>query len=208
MNSLHDVRFPLEISVGAQCGPQWQTQIVPLASCHEFRNALHGASRRRWDLTGRVMSLAELDTLTAFFEARMGRFFGFRFQDPIDHSSAAGGADPGELDQEIGVGDGALATFQLVKHYTSADSETVRRITRPAVGSVSVAIDGAQVTDGWALEQGGVVVFDAPPATGAIVSAGFEFDLPARFDMDRLDTALHAPDAARLGPVAIVELLE
>jgi hypothetical protein len=30
---------------------------------------------------------------------------------------------------------------------------------------------------GWTLAEGGIVAFDAPPPAGAVISAGFRFDV-------------------------------
>ena len=58
-----------------------------------------------------------------------------------------------------------------------------RRITRPVAGSVSVAVGGV-ATAAFAVEPGGLVVLDAAPAAGAVVTAGFAFDVPVRFAED------------------------
>ena len=53
----------------------------------------------------------------------------------------------------------------------------------------------------------GVVTFTSPPDIGAVVSAGFEFDVPVRFDIDRIDVNLSAFDAGRIPSIPITEIL-
>lgn len=84
----------------------------------------------------------------------------------------------------LGVGDGVRTRFELVKDYDGQ----ARRITRPAGGSVRVAVDGVE-TGPWTLAASGVVEFDDAPAVGAAVTAGFRFDVPVRFAEDRLDVS-------------------
>jgi uncharacterized protein (TIGR02217 family) len=51
-----------------------------------------------------------------------------------------------------------------------------------------------------------VVTLTTAPAAGAGVTAGFEFDVPVRFDGDRIDVTLESFNAARVGAVALVEV--
>jgi hypothetical protein len=48
-------------------------------------------------------------------------------------------------------------------------------------------VNGVTVSNGWTLGDGGMVTFTTPPASGAVVRAGFLFDVPVRFEQDRLD---------------------
>jgi uncharacterized protein (TIGR02217 family) len=146
-----------------------------------------------------VRSEEDIATLLAFFRARMGAARGFRLRDPFDWRSGEGSA----VDQQLGVGDGATTRFALVKHYGAH----VRPITRPVAGSVRVAVDGAE-TEGFAVEPGGWVVLDAAPGEGAVVTAGFEFDVPVRFAEDRLGVTAATFLAGAAPSVPLVELRE
>ncbi len=44
------------------------------------------------------------------------------------------------------------------------------------------------------------------PADGAVVTAGFEFDVPVRFDTDRLEISLSLIDAGEIPNIPIVEI--
>jgi uncharacterized protein (TIGR02217 family) len=45
------------------------------------------------------------------------------------------------------------------------------------------------------------------PAAGALVQAGFEFDVPVRFDIDRIDVNLAHFDAGRIPTIPLTEVL-
>ena len=49
------------------------------------------------------------------------------------------------------------------------------------------------------------MTFDSAPAAGVAITAGFEFDVPVRFDTDALDVTL---DLERLGSITSIPLLE
>lgn len=115
MPGFHEVRFPIAIGFGSSGGPERRTDIVLLASGHEERNARWAYSRRRYNAGTGIRSLADLHRLTAFFEERRGRLYGFRWRDRADWKSCGPGEEPGAGDQELGTGDGVTAAFQLKK---------------------------------------------------------------------------------------------
>ncbi len=122
--AFHEVLFPLDIALKSAGGPERKTEIVALGSGREERNARWAHSRRRYDAGYGVKTLDALSAVVAFFEERRGRLYGFRWRDRLDHSSAAPGASVTPLDQAIGTGDGATATFPLRQ-------DLWRRSTRP-----------------------------------------------------------------------------
>jgi uncharacterized protein (TIGR02217 family) len=211
MPAFHEVRFPLAIGFGSSGGPERRTDIVLLASGHEERNQRWADSRRRYNAGSGVRSLADLDELLAFFEERRGRLYGFRWRDRGDWKSSAPGDDSSATDQAIGVGDGATASFQLLKRYGSAFAPYSRTIAKPVGGTIKVAVGGVETTEGVdfsADAASGVVTFlpGHIPASGASVTAGFEFDVPVRFDTDRLDINLAAFEAGEAPSIPIVEI--
>ncbi len=206
MSAFHDVRLPLSLALGASGGPERATGVVRLASGGEQRNARWTASRRRWEIGGGVMRMDAAHELTAFFEARRGRLHGFRFRDPLDWKSCAPGGESSALDQPLGVGDGEMAAFQLVKQYGSGGETWERVVTRLVGGTVIVAADGEAVAGFSANLATGVVTFDTPPADGAVLTAGFAFDTPVRFDIDRLDFIVDGFDTVRLARASVVEI--
>ena len=203
LSEFHEASLPMRLNFGAQGGPERRTEIVPLASGGEARNAVWAGSRRRWELGGAITTLEELSELVAFFEARLGRLHGFRFRDVVDDRTSAPGAAVSATDQALGLGDGTKQVFQLVKTY----GDTERRIFKPVSGSVRVAVDGAEMNDAVVSAVTGEVTLASAPGAGALVTAGFVFDVPVRFDTDRMETSLEAFGAGRAGQVPIVELL-
>ena len=92
--SFHDVRFPAAISFGSSGGVERRTEIVSLVSGFEERNSPWAQSRRRYDAGLGVRSLDDLATVLAFFEARHGQLYGFRWKDWLDHKSCVPSAAP------------------------------------------------------------------------------------------------------------------
>ncbi|KDA02852.1 hypothetical protein HOC_07902 [Hyphomonas oceanitis SCH89] len=200
--NFHEVSFPLPLALAASGGPERRTEVVPLASGGEARNAVWAGSRRRWDVGSAVTRLDALQALVTFFEARGGRLHGFRFRDALDDRSCAPGGVVSGMDQVLGTGDGTTRFFALRKAYGAY----WRPILKPVEGTVIVAVDGAVV--GAELDATtGMLMLDAAPGEGAVVTAGFRFDCPVRFDVDRLDVSLEAFGAGRVVGVPLVELV-
>jgi len=204
--AFHEVRFPDNISRGARGGPERRTQIVELASGDEERNASWANSRRRYDVAYGIRRADDLAAVVAFFEARNGRLYGFRFKDWADYKSCLPSQTPAPTDQVIGTGDGATTAFQLVKAYASGGQTWTRTIAKPVAGTVRIALSGAEQSSGWTVDTTtGLVTFATAPSAGVSVTAGFEFDVPVRFDTDTLDVTL---DIEHLGSITSIPLLE
>ena len=204
--AFHEVRFPDNISRGARGGPERRTQIVELASGDEERNASWANSRRRYDVAYGIRRADDLAAVVAFFEARNGRLHGFRYKDWSDYKSALPSQAITATDQQIGTGTGSLQTFQLAKRYTSGPQTWVRTIAKPVTGTVRVALGMVEQMTGWTVDTTtGVITFTTAPANSVIIRAGFEFDVPVRFDSDTLDVTL---DFERLGSITSIPLLE
>ncbi|MBL4871005.1 MAG: DUF2460 domain-containing protein [Robiginitomaculum sp.] len=206
MPAFHNVSFPLPLAFGASGGPQRQTEIVTLASGHEQRNTSQFSSRRRYDAGIGVKSLADVQLLIAFFEARRGQYHGFRFRDPIDYSSALGKDPVSNVDQVLGVGDGVQSDWQLRKVYGDMEGSWHRVISKPIIGSVVIALDGVETNTAQIDHGTGIVSLSTPPANGVIITAGFEFDVPVRFDADSLNTSLESFGAGGVVHIPLVEI--
>ena len=204
--AFHEVRFPDNISRGARGGPERRTQVVELASGDEERNASWADSRRRYDVAYGIRRADDLAAVVAFFEARNGRLHGFRYKDWADYKSCLPSQAITATDQQIGNGTGSTQAFQLTKRYTSGAQTWVRTITKPVAGTVRVALGMVEQMSGWTVDTTtGLITFTTAPAGGVIVRAGFEFDVPVRFDSDTLDVTL---DFERLGTITSIPLLE
>lgn len=202
MTGFHEVRFPARLAFGSGSGIERKTEIVALASGYERRISPWAQGRRRYLIGAGVKSLVDAAELLEFFEAREGRLYGFRFRDFADFKSCALNAAPSPGDQILGMGDGVRTQFSLRKSY----SAVVRPIAKPVGGTVRVAVAGTEVT-GYSINiDTGVVSFVSPPALGQVVSAGFEFDTPVRFDSERIDLTLESFDAGRVTAVSLIEI--
>ncbi len=211
MTAFHEILFPLDIALKSAGGPQRRTDVVMLGSGREERNARWAHSRRRYDAGYGVKTHQALSQAIEFFEERRGRLHGFRWRDRLDHSSAAPDANVSALDQVIGTGDGATASFVLGKTYGGAYSPYRRPIEKPVAGSVRVAVAGVESDEGTAFTVDvttGLVTFLAGhiPPVGAAVTAGFLFDVPVRFDTDYLEVDLSAFAAGAIPKIPLVEI--
>jgi len=120
--NFHDVRFPAALSFGSLGGPERRTEVVTLANGFEERNTPWAHSRRRYDAGVGLRSLEDVETMIAFFEARQGQLYGFRWKDWSDYRSCAATAQITYGDQIIARGDGETAQVQLIKCYRSGEA--------------------------------------------------------------------------------------
>lgn len=209
--SFHEVRFPLRLALGVTGGPVRRTDIVNLSNGRENRNARWRQARRSYDAGSGIKSVADLYEVLAFFEARRGQLYGFRFRDPIDFASAGPLQTVRPTDQLIGTGDGQTQSFQLVKTYADGGGGVVRTIAKPVAGTVVLALNGVAVPgDRYTVNTAtGLVTFQAGhvPGPGVEIRAGYEFDVPVRFDTDRIEVNLSAFQAGRIPAIPITEIL-
>ncbi len=204
VDAFEDVRFPVALGREASVEPAFSTAVVTAAGGAEQRNSDWADARLRFDAGPGVRGEQDVHTLIAFFRARRGAAVAFRFEDPFDNSSAGMAGEPEPYDQRLGEGDGIRTEFPLVKHYGGQE----RRITRPVAGSVRVSVGGAERTGGWTLAPLGLVRFDAAPAAGSEVKAGFRFDVPVRFAEDRLAVSRATFEAGEIPSVPLIEIRE
>jgi uncharacterized protein (TIGR02217 family) len=210
--AFHEVRFPTGISLGASGGPERRTEIVTLGSGFEERNQRWADSRRRYDAGYGLKSLNDIHAVIAFFEERRGRLHGFRWKDWADYRSCAPNSLITATDQTIGTGTaGGLAVFQLSKTYGGVYSAYTRDITKPVAGRVLIAVAGVAKVEGtdYTLDTAtGIVTFGIGhiPGAGAAVTAGFEFDVPVRFDTDVLTIRAENWRDGDINSIPIVEI--
>ena len=210
--AFHEVLFPVAVSFGATGGPARRNEIVLLTSGHERRNARFAGSRRSYDAGTGLRSLEDVHEVVAFFEARRGSLHGFRFRDPFDMKSCRPHETPAATDQPIGTGDGTTALFQLARTYGEGVDAYRRPIAKPVAGSVRVAVGGVEQVEGadFTIDHStGRVTFPPgqAPAGGAAVTAGFVFDVPVRFDTERLTVSLAGFRAGQIPTIPMIEIL-
>lgn len=207
--AFHEVRFPANLSFGSTGGPERRTQVVTLANGFEERNTPWAHSRRRYDAGLGLRSLDDVEALIAFFEARRGRLYGFRWKDWADYRSCAPSKTVGPLDQVIGTGDGVATVFQLAKTYDPTGVPYRRPVAKPVLGTVVVALAGDDKVESVEFTVDyltGAIRFAIPPDLGVAVTAGFEFDVPARFDTDGIQVSVASFRAGDVPQVPVVEV--
>lgn len=183
--SFHEVRLSEKYSLGARGGAAGhRTRIITTNSGYEYRNAEWSRTRGQWHVAFPARSPADMAEFIAFFRARQGRLYGFRFRDPSDYvaTSQAIQTNP----------QGAV---QLAKLYTSGGVTSTRFITKPVTGTITGIPEGdVDLTTGIVTGH----------AAGTVVS--FQFDVPVRFDIDDLEAMHIDGDNIEWPDVPIVEL--
>lgn len=207
--AFHEIRFPASLSFGSTGGPERRVDIVSLSSGHEERRTPWAHSRRRYDAGLGLRSLDDISALIAFFEARGGQLHGFRWKDWADYTSGSAITGPHYQDQLIGVGDGRRVDFPLSKTYASGPGSYQRPILKPVAGTVRAGVGGIELKEGpdYQVDTAtGELRFLAPPGQGAEVTAGYEFDVPVRFDADRIAVSVSSFQAGDLPSVPVIEV--
>jgi len=118
---------------------------------------------------------------------------------------------PTHTDQVLGTGDGARTRFALVKAYGDGESAYARPIRKPVLSSLAVVVGGvpAATPADYAFDDAAGEIVFAPssvPGVGQEVTAGFEFDVPVRFDIDRLEIGISAFKAGAIPSIPLVEV--
>ena len=207
--NFHEIRFPASLSFGSVGGPERRTEIVTLANGFEERNSPWADSRRRYDAGVGMRSLDDIETLISFFEARHGQLYGFRWKDWTDYKSCLPSAAISSEDQNIGTGDGVQRCFQLSKTYQSGGEGYTRMVTKPVAGTILISVAGDQLVETVHFDvddETGLVEFVDTPDDGVAITAGFEFDVPVRFDADRLEMSLQSFSAGEIPTIPVVEV--
>ena len=198
MSSFHEVRFPDNIAYGATGGPEFATTVVVTGAGHEQRNVNWAEARGRWDVGSGLKNQQQLDELIAFFRARKGKAYGFRFKDWTDYKATG---------QLLGTGDGAQTQFQLVRRYPSGSVTEIRSVSKPVAGTVRIYKDEMEQLSGWSVNgTTGLVTFTTAPAAEVEITADFEFDVPVRFDTDHMAVTIETFRLHRWQQIPIVEL--
>jgi len=196
-SSFHEVLFPPKIAYGASGGPEFNTSIALSINGFEQRNINWRHARGRWDISSGIKDSRDTEEIQAFFRARHGKAFGFRFRDWSDYKV---------VDQLIGIGDGNKKIFELIKEYKSGTYNYIRRILKPVEASVKVRL-GTVPTTAYSLDATtGVITFKTAPEKGVNIVTDFEFDIPARFDTDQIIVRATGPNRFVADSIPIVEI--
>lgn len=186
MTFLETPRFPTDIANGSNGGGVRRVDVVTLASGFEHRNAVWSDSLKYFDVAYGIKSLNDVYAIQEFWEAVGGNLHEFRFKNHADYRSSSPQTTITNQDQVLGTGDGVTTAFQLVKKYVKGALSYTKDIKKPVSGTVICSLNGSSTSSFTVDTTTGIVTFGSPPANGVIVRAGFQFDLPCRFDVSQL----------------------
>lgn len=205
--SFHEIQFPVQISYGCTGGPVYKTTVVRADSGAEQRIGQWVTGRLKWSVSQGVKNAAQLAALIAFFRARKGKLYGFRFKDWTDYQVRRGPLLP--------AADGSA--LQLYAGYSDAAGTEMRKIAKPVAGKtetwpqVGIAIypaaGGAALTSGYSADYTTGIVTGLGSAAGSYVWSG-EFDVPARFDTDEMRVNREGFAINNWDDIAVLEILQ
>lgn len=193
MSGFHNIRFPDAVARGATGGPEFSTDIIAVASGFEQRNVNWSSARAKYDISTGIRTREQMAEVIAFFRARKGRAYGFRFRDWNDFEAEAQPLAP-TTDPLI---------WQLTKQYASGPSADQRVITKPEAGTVVVRVGGSPISVDVDYLTG-LITFDLAPATQPY--ADFLFDVPVRFNTDHLPVVAVAYHIQQVSSIALIEI--
>lgn len=204
--AFHEIQFPTDISKGSTGGPRRLTQVVTLRSGFEERNTIWANSRRSYNAGMGLRNLDDIYTVLEFFEGRRGRLHGFRWKDWSDYKSGKPEQPITPTDIIIGTGDGTKTDFQLIKQYSESVNPYTRIISKPVSGTVVASIDSTETTRFGISPSTGVLRFTSAPRNNEVITAGFEFDVPVRFDIDNLNINVEQFNVGAIPDIDILEI--
>ena len=199
--AFHEIVLPTRISLGAVGGPGFRTSIVSGAGGFEQRNQRWTYALGQWDVSYALQSEAHIAELIDFFHARRGALYGFRFKDFVDYQATRESCSPA-------TGDAVETEFQLAKQYTDAGDSYTRLISKPTRGTqILVYVNDVRQMSGWSLDDTtGLITFGSAPADGATVKATYSFEVPVRFDTDRMPRMADLRDRTTWRNIPVTEL--
>ena len=201
-----ETQFPPDISYKSKGGSGFSTTIFETTAGFEQRNINWSKSKGKWDISYGIKNLDQMNLVIEMFMAVQGKAIAFRFKDWGDYQIG---------NQQIGVGDGTTASFQIVKVYTDANSHTsfTRIINKPVNGTLqTLTVAGTPKTEGTHFNidyTTGIVTFTSgniPTSSQIILITYIEFDVPARFDTDELDISQEFFEVESWDNIPIVEV--
>lgn len=156
--------------------PRFSTIVQRSASGKEIRSALMSYPLWEFELSYDVLRAAaaytELQTLMGFFNQMLGSYDTFLYDDPSDDSVT---------DQSFGTGDGATASFQLLRTLGGfvEPIQNVHAIT-------NIKVNGATIPAGagagkYTINSTGIVTFGTVPAMGYPITWTGTFYFRVRF---------------------------
>lgn len=201
----HDVRLPDDIERGAVGGPEFNVTIASGFSGFEKRNANWSQARGSWNIAYGVQDKIGFTRLIDFWYARGGPLHSFPFKDWSDFNLNR---------QNIGTTDGSTTTHQIFKRYTSGAFTFDRIITKPVSGTIRLWVDNLEITIGNGSSQfqvnllTGIITLGSSLAAqnGTAIEVQCEYNVPVRFDQQKLDVRLLWEQAGNIPDIIVIEV--
>lgn len=182
MNNFLEIQFPADISYGAIGGPEFFTDIITCNNGLEIRNINWQSPKLRFNLSPAIKTKEQLDEIIAFFRICHGKALGFRFKDWSDFKLEK---------QQIAIGNNIDKKFQLIKTYSIGEIKSIRKITKPIKDTVKIYLNDKKIKTDIDYSTG-IVTFETAPKNGEKIAVDSEFDVPVRFDIDKLSTSIES----------------
>ncbi len=196
--NFHDIRMPQFIESFATGRAEFATSCVSTLSGREVRNLDREYSKQKYSIKNCRLSTIEFEQFSAFFRARRGSNFSFRFRDNLDYQATK---------QLIAKGDGKLQNFQLIKRYEDLISPYSRVITKPVVnsceffsgemGSIAAQVD----------YNNGIVSLEKPLAEDKVLITNYLFEVEVRFGLDSFEYHYHEDGSIELSEIELLEVI-
>jgi uncharacterized protein (TIGR02217 family) len=200
-STFREEQFPTDISYGSRGGSGFKTTVFATTAGFEQRNINWSQSKGAWDVAYGIKTLDQMSDLIAFFMTMMGKAYAFRFKDWADFQIS---------NQQIGTGDGKTASFQLSKTYQVGTFGFTRTILKPVAGTLTTVLVGGALANPQPTinTTTGLLTFNglAPVVGAPIVVSYVEFDVPARFDIDKLDISQDFYEVESIASIPVVEV--
>jgi uncharacterized protein (TIGR02217 family) len=195
--NFHDISLPKFIENFAVGGPEFSISCVTTLSGREIRNLDREAARQKYLINNCRISQSEFEQFSAFFRARRGMAFAFRFRDNVDYQVSQ---------QIIAKGDGKLQQFQLTKLYQDSVQPYVRVINKPVAGTEEFYIDDIKILTEVNYNSG-IITLEQPLDKGQIITGSFFFDVSVRFANDNFEYGYASDGSIELAKIELLEVI-
>lgn len=196
-------RFPDSIAYGTSFGPEYFTWVTALGSGYQVADSRWYDSLHRFNVMMPVEKKEEADLLLTLFHVCKGRAKGFRIRDWLDYQATTSTGRLGEAD----TAPGGVTVFQLTKKYAFGAETYYRPIKKPT--TVAIYKNGVlqTLTTHYTINlTTGLVTFVSAPTIGDSLHWVGEFDVPVKFEIDRLQINGRTYGVWDFGQIPIVEM--
>jgi uncharacterized protein (TIGR02217 family) len=204
-------RMPLDIRLGVVHSNDYSVVITRTSGGAEHRQLVHPYPVRRWTINFTLLRDDLAARVLALYHRAYGRYAGFRVRDVDDYNSSSSGRGAiTDLDQVATRLSSGI--YQLRKEYGAGGSplgigRPARIVYKPVSGTVIAAKNGVTISSGLSVDTTtGRLTITPAPLIGDTITAGFEFDVPSRFD-STISVSSLSRDVRDCGSIEVVELL-